>query len=68
MVQATVWSKALPPEADGSRADTASRGARAITREEMVARSAEPPTNEHGTALLNAYLNQPQYVLVAHHK
>ncbi|KAI3337452.1 hypothetical protein HD806DRAFT_39646 [Xylariaceae sp. AK1471] len=67
MVQATVWNKALPLEADagGSQLGTAdgpgtSRGARAITRSEMVARSAEPPADEHGTALLNAYLNQPQ--------
>ncbi|KAI0460320.1 fungal-specific transcription factor domain-containing protein [Xylaria acuta] len=65
MVQATVWNKALPLDADGSRLGTAdgtgiSRGARAINRQEMVARSAEPPADEHGTALLNAYLNQPQ--------
>ncbi|KAI8949478.1 fungal-specific transcription factor domain-containing protein [Xylaria longipes] len=64
MVQATVWNKALPLDADGSRLGTtdgtgASRG-RAINRQEMVARSAEPPADEHGTALLNAYLNQPQ--------
>ncbi|KAF2972425.1 hypothetical protein GQX73_g1205 [Xylaria multiplex] len=65
MVQATVWNKALPLDADGSRLGTIdgtgiSRGARAINRQEMVARSAEPPADEHGTALLNAYLNQPQ--------
>ncbi|KAI0402918.1 fungal-specific transcription factor domain-containing protein [Xylaria palmicola] len=65
MVQATVWNKALPLDADGSRLGTAdgtgiSRGARAINRQEMVARRAEPPADEHGTALLNAYLNQPQ--------
>ncbi|RYC65329.1 hypothetical protein CHU98_g868 [Xylaria longipes] len=64
MVQATVWNKALPLDADGSRLGTtdgtgASRG-RAINRQEMVARSAEPPADEHGTAILNAYLNQPQ--------
>jgi hypothetical protein len=69
MVQATIWNKALPLEADGSRLGTAdgpgmSRGARAMTRSEMVARSAEPPADEHGTALLNTYLNQPQYVSV----
>ncbi len=67
MVQATVWNKALPLDTDGSRPGTTdgsgiSRGARAINRQEMVARSAEPPADEHGTALLNAYLNQPQYV------
>ncbi|GAW22370.1 hypothetical protein ANO14919_119070 [Xylariales sp. No.14919] len=67
MVQATVWNKALPLDADGSRLRTTdgtgiSSGARAINRQEMVARSAEPPADEHGTALLNAYLNQPQYV------
>ncbi|KAI0416201.1 fungal-specific transcription factor domain-containing protein [Xylaria grammica] len=65
MVQATVWNKALPLDADGSRLHTTdgtgiSSGARAINRQEMVARSAEPPADEHGTALLNAYLNQPQ--------
>ncbi|KAI0541488.1 fungal-specific transcription factor domain-containing protein [Xylaria digitata] len=65
MVQATVWNKALPLDADGSRLGTTdgtgvSGGARAINRQEMVARSAEPPADEHGTALLNAYLNQPQ--------
>ncbi|KAI3344000.1 fungal-specific transcription factor domain-containing protein [Ustulina deusta] len=65
MVQATVWNKALPLDTDGSRPGTTdgsgiSRGARAINRQEMVARSAEPPADEHGTALLNAYLNQPQ--------
>ncbi|KAI0448154.1 fungal-specific transcription factor domain-containing protein [Xylaria telfairii] len=64
MVQATVWNKALPLDADGSRLGNTdggiSRGARAINRQEMVARSAEPPVDEHGTALLNAYLNQPQ--------
>ncbi|KAI0804139.1 fungal-specific transcription factor domain-containing protein [Xylaria sp. FL0064] len=65
MVQATVWNKALPLDTDGSRSGTTdgsgiSRGARAINRQEMVARSAEPPADEHGTALFNAYLNQPQ--------
>ncbi|TGJ76423.1 hypothetical protein E0Z10_g10883 [Xylaria hypoxylon] len=65
MVQATVWHKALPLDADGSRLGTTdgtgiSRGARAINRQEMVARSAEPPSDDQGTALLNAYLNQPQ--------
>ncbi|KAI1355706.1 fungal-specific transcription factor domain-containing protein [Xylaria sp. FL0043] len=65
MVQATVWNKAFPLDSDGSRSGTTdgsgiSRGARAINRQEMVARSAEPPADEHGTALLNAYLNQPQ--------
>ncbi|KAI0526635.1 fungal-specific transcription factor domain-containing protein [Xylaria bambusicola] len=65
MVQATVWNKALPFDANGSRSSSTdgsgnSRGARAINRQEMVARSAEPPADEHGTALVNAYLNQPQ--------
>ncbi|KAI0200455.1 fungal-specific transcription factor domain-containing protein [Astrocystis sublimbata] len=67
MVQATVWNKALPLpiDADGSRLDTSDgmglpRGARAINRQEMIARTAEPPADEHGTSLLKAYLNQPQ--------
>ncbi|KAI1824832.1 fungal-specific transcription factor domain-containing protein [Xylaria intraflava] len=64
MVQATVWNKALPLDADVSRITSAdSPGAprvRAISRQEMAARTAEPPTDEQGTALLNAYLNQPQ--------
>ncbi|KAI8634675.1 fungal-specific transcription factor domain-containing protein [Xylariaceae sp. FL1651] len=64
MVQATVWNKALPLGANGSRTGTVDSleiptGARAITRQEMIARSAEPPSDEHGTALLNTYLNQP---------
>lgn len=67
MVQATVWNKALPLDADGSRLGTTDgsgtpKGARSINRQEMVARSAEPPTDEHGTSLINTYLNQPQYV------
>lgn len=67
MVQATVWSKALPLAADGPRPETAEstgrlRGTHSITQQEMVARSAEPPGEDHGTALVNAYLNQPQYV------
>lgn len=67
MVQATVLNKALPIDADASRLGTTdgtgiSRGARAINRQEMAAHSAEPPPDEHGTALLNTYLNQPQYV------
>ena len=67
MVQATVWNKALPFDTNGSRSGSTdgsgnSRGARAINRQEMVARSAEPPADDHGTALVNAYLNQPQYV------
>ncbi|KAI1180259.1 fungal-specific transcription factor domain-containing protein [Nemania sp. FL0916] len=65
MVQATVWNKALPLDADGSRLGTndgtgSSRGARTINRQEIVARSAEPPSDEHGSSLLNTYLNQPQ--------
>ncbi|KAI1742493.1 fungal-specific transcription factor domain-containing protein [Xylaria scruposa] len=59
MVQATVWNKALPLDTDGTRLG-ADGGARAINRQEMIARSAEPPSDEHGTALLNAYLNQTQ--------
>lgn len=67
MVQATVLNKALPIDADASRLGTTdgtgiSRGPRAINRQEMAAHSAEPPPDEHGTALLNTYLNQPQYV------
>lgn len=67
MVQATVWNKASPLQADGSQIGNAggsriSGGAHPITRQEIVARSAEPPTDEHGIALLNAYLKQPQYV------
>ncbi|KAI1189649.1 fungal-specific transcription factor domain-containing protein [Nemania serpens] len=65
MVQATVLNKALPIDADASRLGTTdgtgiSRGPRAINRQEMAAHSAEPPPDEHGTALLNTYLNQPQ--------
>ncbi|KAJ3562324.1 hypothetical protein NPX13_g8605 [Xylaria arbuscula] len=65
MVQATVWNKALPFATDASRSGRTdgsgnSRGARAINRQEMVARTAEPPADEHGTALVNVYLNQPQ--------
>ncbi|KAI1133025.1 fungal-specific transcription factor domain-containing protein [Nemania abortiva] len=65
MVQATVWNKALPLDANGSRLGTTDGigvpgGARAINRQEMVARTAEPPTDEHGTTLINTYLNQPQ--------
>ncbi|KAI2637494.1 fungal-specific transcription factor domain-containing protein [Xylaria nigripes] len=65
MVQGTVWNKALPLDADGSLLGSTdvtgtSRGLRPISRKEMGTRTAEPPSDEHGTSLLNAYLNQPQ--------
>ncbi|KAI0166550.1 fungal-specific transcription factor domain-containing protein [Xylariaceae sp. FL1272] len=64
MVQATVWNKALPLEADVAQSSNVdsqdkNRGGRVLTRQEMVSRSAEPPSDEHGTLLVNAYLNQP---------
>ncbi|KAI0389273.1 fungal-specific transcription factor domain-containing protein [Xylariaceae sp. FL0594] len=66
MVQAAVWSKALPPTADGPRPDETAdsagglRDTHGVTQQETVFHSAEPPGEERGTALVNAYLNQPQ--------
>ncbi|KAI1337793.1 putative C6 transcription factor [Xylariaceae sp. FL0016] len=67
MVQATVWNKAMPRAGEGtgsSRAEGDSlhtsrrRSSRAITMEEVVANSADPPDDELGGAILNAYFNQ----------
>ncbi|ETS83405.1 hypothetical protein PFICI_05281 [Pestalotiopsis fici W106-1] len=66
MVQATVWNKALPihknrRESTASASDKA--GSHAITMQELVAHSAEPPTDTLGHNILTAYFHQihPRY-------
>ncbi|KAI0480600.1 putative C6 transcription factor [Xylariaceae sp. FL0804] len=62
MVQATVWNKAMPRPGEGSLSGGAvgssRKPARAITMEEVVANSADPPSDELGAAILNAYFGQ----------
>ncbi|KAI0024666.1 fungal-specific transcription factor domain-containing protein [Xylariomycetidae sp. FL0641] len=67
MVQATVWNKAIPPSTEniaGSPRDVPSNSARrpsacrSMTMEEVAANRAEPPNDELGGAILNAYFNQ----------
>lgn len=64
MVQASIWNDAMPsgirPESRGNfgspaSLDTASRN---ITMEEIIANSAEPPDDEYGRRLLEAYCAQ----------
>jgi hypothetical protein len=77
MVQATVWNKALPRKEhplSGRRESTASLGAYSpgnggshpITMQEVVAHSAEPPSDDLGRNILAAYFSQihPRYPLV----
>ncbi|KAF7522656.1 hypothetical protein G7054_g12081 [Neopestalotiopsis clavispora] len=66
MVQATVWNKALPihknrRESTASASDKA--GGHAITMQELVAHSAEPPSDTLGHNILTAYFHQihPRY-------
>lgn len=69
MVQATVWNKALPTHKDrrestASSSDRAgSGGSHAITMQELVAHSAEPPGDTLGHNILTAYFHQihPRY-------
>lgn len=64
MVQASIWNEALPngtrPESRGNIGSPASldAAARCITIEEIVANSAEPPDDEFGRKLLEAYYTQ----------
>lgn len=73
MVQATVWNKALPTHKDSCirRESVASSGdkpagSHAITMQELVAHSAEPPSDTLGHSILAAFLNQihPRYPFV----
>jgi hypothetical protein len=81
MVQATVWNKALPTHRDGStsrRESTANSpgkpggnsGSHAITMQELVAHSAEPPSDALGHNILAAYFNQihPRYPFLDPHE
>ncbi|KAJ4396646.1 hypothetical protein N0V93_000867 [Gnomoniopsis smithogilvyi] len=69
MVQASIWNEALPsgarPESKGNVGSPASLDmtARNITMEEIIAHSAEPPDDEYGRKLLEAYCAQlhPRY-------
>ncbi|KAK6062977.1 hypothetical protein SCUP234_04906 [Seiridium cupressi] len=74
MVQATVWNKAIPSHKSqcvGRRESTTStsdkhggsNGSHAITMQELVAHSAEPPSDALGHNILAAYFNQihPRY-------
>ncbi|KAH7038049.1 fungal-specific transcription factor domain-containing protein [Microdochium trichocladiopsis] len=67
MVQATVWNKAMPSssspggkERSGSVSGTGAAGGagKALTMEELMASSAEPPGEELGETILNAYFAQ----------
>lgn len=64
MVQASIWNEALPsgarPESGGNVGSPGSldAAARTITMEEIVANSAEPPGDEYGRKLLEAYCAQ----------
>lgn len=78
MVQATVWNKAIPRTEhpfSGRRESTASMGGpyspgnsgmHPITMQEVVAHSAEPPSDDLGRNILAAYFSQihPRYPLV----
>ncbi|KAH6661149.1 putative C6 transcription factor [Truncatella angustata] len=75
MVQATVWNKALPPyrgspvsrrESIASDRLGTSAGSHAITMQELVAHSAEPPNDALGHSILAAYFGQihPRYPFV----
>lgn len=73
MVQATVWNKALPTQYDSStRGETTAStggklsGSHAITMQELVSHSAEPPNDVLGHSILTAYFNQihPRYPFV----
>lgn len=64
MVQASIWNDAMPggarPESRGSFGSPASLdlASRNITLEEIIANSAEPPDDEYGRRLLEAYCAQ----------
>lgn len=64
MVQASIWNEALSkgarPESKGNIGSPASldAAARNITMEEIMANSAEPPDDEYGRKLLEAYCAQ----------
>ncbi|KAI1430797.1 fungal-specific transcription factor domain-containing protein [Xylaria sp. CBS 124048] len=65
MVEASVWNKALPQNLYGSRPGAGDgtglqKGARSIGRQDIAVHAPKLPTDEEGTAFLNAYLNQPQ--------
>lgn len=64
MVQASIWNEAMPsgvrPESRGNLGSPASLdgASRNITMEEIIANSAEPPDDEYGRRLLEAYTAQ----------
>jgi hypothetical protein len=60
MVQATVLSKALPMLADstGSRERASSCDRKRLRLDELLANRADPPNDEMGSRILNAYLNR----------